>query len=1124
MKVEDFVKKYTQDTIVQSIAETLKGEKCKHLKLKGLVGSLDAVVASALYLLQPAFSHIFVLHDKEEAYYFANDLQNLLPNKEILFFPTSYKRPYQFEETENANVLQRAEVLSRINQNRVLGSSKGDLIVSYPEALTEKVINKKSLVENTYPLKVGDSLDLEFLGEVLQSYEFERTDFVYEAGQFAIRGGIIDVFSYSNEKPYRLELFGNEIESIRTFDPISQLSEEVLEHIIIIPNVGAKLFYEFRESFFKFITPSTLLWFKDLGLTKEIIQKYFEKATEAFETTLSGGNIQLISKPEDLFETAESFTTLASEFVQIEFGKKFISGVGAGQTFSFEAKPQPSFHKDFNKIAEHLDEMQINGYQVVIFSDSAKQLQRLSFIFEEINPNIHFEQVLTSLREGFSDKNLNLCAYTDHQLFERFHRYKSKENYSKSKAMTLKELRSLQIGDFVTHVDHGIARFAGLEKVEINGKMQESIRLVFRDDDLLYINIHSLHKIAKFTGKEGTVPSLNKLGSQEWENKKKSVRKKVQDIARELISLYAKRREAKGFAFSKDNYLQAELESSFLYEDTPDQAKAIAEVKADMEKPYPMDRLVCGDVGFGKTEVAIRAAFKAVCDSKQVAVLVPTTILAMQHFKTFKERLKDLPCKVDYINRFRTTKEINQVLKDLKEGKIDILIGTHRIVNDDVIFKDLGLMIIDEEQKFGVKVKEKLKHHKVNVDSLTLTATPIPRTLHFSLMGARDLSIIATPPPNRQPVSTEIHTFSDELIRDAIRYELERGGQVFFVHNRVADIDSIANIVLRLVPDAKICIAHGQMDGALLEKTMLKFIDGEYDILISTNIIESGLDIPNTNTIIINNAHHFGLADLHQMRGRVGRSNRKAFCYLLTPMLQGLTADSRKRLSALEEFSEVGDGFRISMRDLDIRGAGDLLGAEQSGFISDLGFEMYHQILDEAIQELKENEFKSLFENELENAVNAVKKEDFVKDCAIETDLEILIPDSYVTNISERLQLYTQADKLENEEEMEKFKKMLTDRFGKLPEQVEDLLKTVKLRWLAKKIGLEKLVLKNQTLKGYFAQNDLYFQSEIFGRVLAFVQKHHKICKLKETNKGATLIIEEVKSIERAMNLLREIQ
>ncbi len=1122
MKIEEFVKKYTQDSTIQSIAKTLANGKGKHLKLKGLVGSLDAVVASALYLLQPTFSHIFILHDKEEAYYFANDLQNLLPNREILFFPTSYKRPYQFEETENANVLQRAEVLSRINQNRVLGSSKGDLIVSYPEALTEKVINKKSLVENTYPLKVGDSLDLEFLGEVLQSYDFERTDFVYEAGQFAIRGGIVDVFSYSNEKPYRLELFGNEIESIRIFDPISQLSEENLEHIIIIPNVGAKLFYEVRESFFKFISPSTILWFKDLGLTKEIIQKYFEKATEAFASILSGGNIQLVSKPEDLFETAESFTTLSDEFVHVEFGKRFISS-NTGQTFSFEAKPQPSFHKDFKKIGEHLEEIQTAGYQTIIFSDSAKQLQRLGFIFEEINPSIHFEQILTSLREGFSDKNLFLCAYTDHQLFERFHRYKSKENYSKSKAMTLKELRSLQIGDFVTHVDHGIARFAGLEKVEVNGKMQESIRLVFRDDDLLYINIHSLHKIAKFTGKEGTVPSLNKLGSQEWDNKKKTVRKKVQDIARELISLYAKRREAKGFAFSKDNYLQAELESSFLYEDTPDQAKATAEVKADMEKPYPMDRLVCGDVGFGKTEVAIRAAFKAVCDSKQVAVLVPTTILAMQHYKTFKERLKNLPCRVEYINRFRTTKEINQILKDLKEGKIDILVGTHRIVNDDVVFKDLGLMIIDEEQKFGVKVKEKLKHRRINVDSLTLTATPIPRTLHFSLMGARDLSIIATPPPNRQPVSTEIHTFNDELIRDAIRYELERGGQVFFVHNRVADIDSIANIILRLVPDAKICIAHGQMDGTLLEKTMLKFIDGEYDILISTNIIESGLDIPNANTIIINNAHHFGLADLHQMRGRVGRSNRKAFCYLLTPMLQGLTADSRKRLSALEEFSEVGDGFRISMRDLDIRGAGDLLGAEQSGFISDLGFEMYHQILDEAIQELKENEFKSLFENELENAVSAVKKEDFVKDCAIETDLEILIPDSYVANISERLQLYTQADKLENEEEMDKFKKMLTDRFGKLPEQVEDLLKTVKLRWLAKKIGLEKLVLKSQTLKGYFAQNDLYFQSEIFGKVLAFVQKYHKICKLKETTKGATLIIEEVKSIERAMNLLKEI-
>lgn len=1153
MKVEEFVKKYTQDSTVLSIAETLKNGKHKHLKMKGLVGSLDATVASALHLLQPELSHIFVLHDKQEAYYFANDLQNLLPNTDILFFPTSYKRPYQFEETENANVLQRAEVLSRINQNRVLGSFKGDLIVSYPEALTERVINKKSLVENTYGVKVGDNLGIDFISELLQSYDFERTDFVYEAGQFAVRGGIIDIFSYSNEKPYRLELFGDEVESIRTFDPISQLSEDILERIIIIPNVGAKLFYEVRESFFKFINPTTHLWFKDLGLTIEIIQKYFDKATEAFTTALSGGNIQLISKPEDLFETAESFTTFAADFVQIEFGKKFLLSVGTqttteeelfvksgvpptqttavssdrrygGVVFSFDAKPQPSFHKDFNKIGEHLEEMQNNGYQTFIFADSAKQLQRLTFIFEETNPNIHFAQLLTSLREGFSDKNVSICAYTDHQLFERFHRYKSKENFSKSKALTLKDLRSLQIGDYVTHVDHGIGRFAGLEKVEVNGKIQESIRLVFRDDDLLYINIHSLHKIAKFTGKEGTMPSLNKLGSQEWDNKKKSVRKKVQDIARELIALYAKRREAKGFPFNKDTYLQAELESSFLYEDTPDQAKATAEVKADMEKPYPMDRLVCGDVGFGKTEVAIRAAFKAVADSKQVAVLVPTTILAMQHYKTFRERLKDLPCKVDYINRFRTTKEINQILKDIKEGKIDVLVGTHRIVNDDVVFKDLGLMIIDEEQKFGVKVKEKLKHHRVNVDSLTLTATPIPRTLHFSLMGARDLSIIATPPPNRQPVSTEIHTFNDEIIRDAIRYELERGGQVFFVHNRVADIDSIANIILRLVPDAKICVAHGQMEGHLLEKAMLKFIDGEYDILISTNIIESGLDIPNANTIMINNAHHFGMADLHQMRGRVGRSNRKAFCYLLTPMLQGLTADSRKRLSALEEFSEVGDGFRISMRDLDIRGAGDLLGAEQSGFISDLGFEMYHQILDEAIQELKENEFKSLFEKDIvETLAAVVKQEEFVRDCAIETDLEILIPDHYVTNISERLQLYTQADKLENEEDMSKFKKMLSDRFGKLPEQVEDLLKTVKLRWLAKKIGFEKLTLKSQILKGYFAPHDRYFQSETFGRVLSFVQNHHKTCKLKETNKGATLILEEIKNIDKAMSLLGEV-
>jgi transcription-repair coupling factor (superfamily II helicase) len=1130
MKVAEFVNKYSQDTLVQSVAETIRTGKDKHLKLKGLVGSLDAVVASALHSLQPELSHIFVLHDKEEASYFVNDLQNLLPNADILFFPTSYKRPYQFEETENANVLQRAEVLSRINQNRVLGIQKGDLIVTYPEALTEKVINKKSLVENTYAAKIGDNLGMDFTVELLQSYDFERTDFVYEAGQFAVRGGIIDIFSYSNEKPYRVELFGDEIDSIRTFDPVTQLSEETLDRIIIIPNVGAKLFYEVRESFLKFINPTTHLWFKDLGLTFDIIQKYFEKATEAFTVTLSGGNIQLISKPEDLFETTETFAEQMEGFKKVEFGKKFRKSSkvvredtnSGNNEFTFEAKPQPSFHKDFTKIGEHLEEMQTNDFQTIIFAESVKQLQRLTFIFEEINPSLHFEQIHISLREGFYDSYLKICAYTDHQLFERFHRYKSQEKYSKSQALTLKELRNLQIGDYITHIDHGIGRFAGLEKVENNGRLQESIRLVFRDDDMLYINVHALHKISKFSGKEGTMPTLNKLGSQEWDNKKRSVRKKVQDIARELISLYAKRRETTGFAFSQDSYLQAELESSFIYEDTPDQAKATAEVKADMEKVHPMDRLVCGDVGFGKTEVAIRAAFKAVCDSKQVAMLVPTTILAMQHYKTFKERLKELPCRVDYINRFRTTKEINQVLKDLKEGKVDILVGTHRIVNDDVVFKDLGLMIIDEEQKFGVKVKEKLKQHRLNVDALTLTATPIPRTLHFSLMGARDLSVIATPPPNRQPVTTEIHTFHDELIRDAISYELERDGQVFFVHNRVNDIDAIANIILRLVPDAKVGVAHGQMEGHLLEKAMLKFIEGEYDILISTNIIESGLDIPNANTIIINNAHHFGMADLHQMRGRVGRSNRKAFCYLLTPM-QGLNADSRKRLSALEEFSDVGDGFRIAMRDLDIRGAGDLLGAEQSGFISDLGFEMYHQILDEAVKELKENEFKNLFEQEFEATVANLKKEDFVRDCAVETDLEILIPDKYVTNISERLQLYTQADKLEDEEALAKFKKMLTDRFGKLPDQVEDLLKTVKLRWLAKKIGLEKLTLKNQTLRGYFAQNDKYFQSETFGKVLAFVQKQSKICKLKETNKGATLIIEEVKTIDKAMNLLKEI-
>lgn len=1111
VKAGDLLKLYKADSIIQTIAEITKANEDHHVRIKGLTGSLDAVLIAALYQINHQ-NHLIVLHDKEEAAYFHNDLQNLLSGKEILFFPTSYKRPYEFEETENANVLMRAEILNRVNHK----ASSGELIVTYPEALTEKVINKKSLTKNTFSAKVGEAVNVEFLSELLMSYDFEKTDFVYEAGQFAVRGGIIDVFSYAHDLPYRIELFGNEIDSIRTFDPNSQLSVDPVKEINLIPNVQTKLIYEERQSFLDFLPNNTKIWFKDYQQTLDVIDGYFKRAKESFDDILkASGETKVILNPQDLFETSKSFESQAIPLVKIEFGNRFY--FKAPETFTFESEPQPSFNKNFELLAKNLNENQDQGFTTLIASDSQQQLQRLHSIFEEIDPTIDFQDLNASLRQGFVDKILKIACYTDHQLFERFHRYKTKDKHSKSKALTLKELRTLQPGDFVTHIDYGIGKFAGLEKREVNGKLQEAIRLIYRDDDLLYVSIHSLHKISKYTGKEGTPPSISKLGSPEWENKKKRVKKQVVDIAKDLINLYAKRKQAPGYAFSKDSFLQAELESSFIYEDTPDQAKATADVKEDMQQQHPMDRLVCGDVGFGKTEVAIRAAFKAVTDNKQVAVLVPTTILAMQHYRTFKDRLSDFPVKVEYINRFKSSKQIKDTLKRVKDGETDILIGTHRIVNKDVQFKDLGLMIIDEEQKFGVKVKEKLKEMRVNVDALTLTATPIPRTLHFSLMGARDLSIISTPPPNRQPVTTELHTFNEEVTRDAISFELRRGGQVFFVHNRVSDIESVANIIMRLVPDSRVGVAHGQMDGASLEKAMLKFIEGEYDVLVSTNIIESGLDIPNANTIIINSAHMFGLSDLHQMRGRVGRSNKKAFCYLLTPPTIGLSSDARKRLSTLEEFSDLGDGFKVAMRDLDIRGAGNLLGAEQSGFISDLGFDMYHKILDEAVQELKETEFRDLFVKELSETTKVL-----VQDCNIETDLEVIIPEDYVNNISERLSLYSKLDNIKTEHELENFRSSIIDRFGPIPESVEELIETVRLRWLAERLGFEKLTLKGEKMKGYFVSSDKeeYFKSDVFGRILAFAQTNPKRCRLKEVKDKLILTVNEVLTVNQAISLL----
>ncbi len=1123
MKAADFISLYRTDAFIQTLAEGIRvrvpqsvaGENISHssaIQVKGLHGSLDAVVLASVYKSVRS-NHLIVLHDKEEASFFMNDLQNLLEEKEIFLFPMSYKRPYEYDEIENANVLMRAEVLNQLSNH-----PEGNIIVTYPEALSEKVINKKSLASNTFIVKKGEQLDREFLEEYLHTYDFEKTEFVFEAGQFAIRGGIIDVFSFANELPYRIELFGNEVDSIRSFDPGSQLSVDVLEKVSLMPNVQTRLVQEQRQSIFEFISPTTRVWLKDTQLTQDVINRCFAKASQSFDKILAeSGQIKVVLEPAQLFETSDDFKDHLTKFSRIEFGSRY--SFTDAKIVEFKSSVQPSFNKNFELLATNLLDFQQQGFANFIAAEQPKQSERLHGVFEEIHPELKFQTLSFSLRQGFVDPSLKIVCYTDHQIFERYHRYKSKEKFSKSKALTFRELQSMQPGDFVTHIDYGIGKFAGLEKKEVNGKEQEAIRLIFRDDDMLYVSIHALHKISKYSGKDGATPPISKLGSNEWDSRKSKAKKKVKDIAKELIALYAKRKGSPGFAFAEDGFLQAELESSFIYEDTPDQAKATEDVKRDMQQPHPMDRLVCGDVGFGKTEVAVRAAFKAATEGKQVAVLVPTTILAMQHYRTFSERLADFPIKIEYVSRFKTEKEIKEIINEVKEGTVNIIIGTHRVVSKDVLFKDLGLLIIDEEQKFGVKVKDRLKELKVNVDVLTLTATPIPRTLHFSLMGARDLSIIATPPPNRQPVTTELHTFDEVVIRDAVSHELKRGGQVFFVHNRISDIEQLANVIFKLVPDSRIGIAHGQMDGDKLEKAMMKFIEGEYDVLVSTNIIESGLDIPNANTIIINQAHLFGLSDLHQMRGRVGRSNKKAFCYLLTPPTSVLSSDSRKRLAALEEFSDLGDGFKVAMRDLDIRGAGDLLGGEQSGFITDLGFDTYHKILDDAIQELKETEFKDLFAEEL-----LAKAKLVTQDCIIETDLEILIPDTYINNTSERLQLYSSLDNIKNEESLVRFTESLRDRFGILPPSVEQLINSVRLRWLGEQLGFEKISLKNDKLRAYFVSGkDEYFKSDVFGSIIKYVQTHSKRCRMKDTSGKLMLTIDDVISVDQAIELLKAV-
>ncbi len=1112
LKPSELLGLYTDDAFIKLLADPFSRKPAaepQRLQIKGLAGSLDAVLASAI-VKTVGGNHLFVLTDRDEAAYFFNDLQNLL-GRDVLLFPMSYKKPYQYEEVENANVLMRAEVLNKLNP----APKNGLLMVAYPESLFEKVINKRSLQANTLTMRVGEKIDTNFVSELLQNYAFEKTDFVYEAGQFSVRGGIIDVFSFASEFPFRIDLFGDEVESIRSFSPESQLSTGSVDFINILPNIQTKLIEESREPFLNFLPDATTIWVKDVEFTLEIIEKCFEKAEQSFELVLaSSGGIQVVREPTDLFETRRTFLNQLKKFRTVEFGRKFYFKTDGRH--AYQSKPQPSFNKDFKRLVEVLGENQSKGFTNIITAESFKQLDRLRTIFEELDPFVTFQSLNIGLREGFLDESLKIACFTDHQIFDRYYKYRVQDKFSKSKALTLRELKTLQPGDYVTHVDHGIGRFAGLERVDHAGNQQEAIRLIYRDNDILLVSIHSLHKIARYSGKEGGPPTMSKLGSQEWEQKKSRIRKQVKDIARELIALYAKRRTAPGFAYSRDTYLQAELESSFLYEDTPDQAKATNDVKNDMEQPHPMDRLVCGDVGFGKTEIAIRAAFKAVTDNKQVAVLVPTTILAMQHFKTFTERMADFPVTIAYINRFRSAAQVKEILKEVASGNIGILIGTHRIVNKDIKFKDLGLLVIDEEQKFGVKTKDRLKEMRVEVDVLTLTATPIPRTLHFSLMGARDLSIIATPPPNRQPITTEVHPFNEATIRDAISYEIRRGGQVFFVHNRINDIESIGNLIMRLVPEARIGVAHGQMEGDKLERMMTRFIEGDYDVLVSTNIIESGLDISNANTILINNAHFFGLSDLHQMRGRVGRSNRKAFCYLLTPPPSVLTTDARKRLQTLEDFSDLGEGFKIAMRDLDIRGAGNLLGAEQSGFVNDLGFEMYHKVLDEAVQELRESEFKDLFETKPGDLNLSLP------DTVIETDLPVVIPERYVANISERLALYTRLDSLANAEELMAFRQEVLDRFGPIPEEVENLIKMVNVRWKAEQLYLEKLTLKNNILKGYFVSNgnsnravDRFFTSDQFGRVIDYIKQNPSTCSLRESKNRPVFTHTNVFSVEQ---------
>lgn len=1113
MNLTDFSDIFSRHPQIHALMEWVFSNG-QNLKISGLSGSSLSLVEATLFRNISSASDVpflMIMEDADEAAYVYHDIKNILNENQVYYFPSSYKKAIKLSQLDASNEVLRTEVL-----NRLANHASPCIVVTYPEALFQKVVSSHGMQTRILKLKAGESISIDFLAEMLVEYGFNRVDFVYEPGQFSVRGGIVDIFSFAYELPYRCDFFGDEIETIRVFDIESQLSKENVTEIEIVPDLHKDKSVPL-VSFFDFIDKKTVLTFSNVNFIKDKINQLYDEAL-----IKANQGEQIVSDLHRTSITGDEFLKAISSFRKIEVGEN--SHFRHDSAIKFNISPQPVFHKNFDLVAANLSKGMLDSYQLFIMSDSVKQTDRIDAIFKDRGDNIIFQPIKDTLHQGFIDHDLSIFCYTDHQIFDRFHKYRLRTDKTRQGkvVMTLKELNQFQPGDYMVHVDHGVGTFGGLVKTNVNGKLQEMVKLIYRDDDIIFVSIHALHRISKYKGKEGEAPKINKLGSGAWERLKERTKSKVKDIARELIKLYAKRKAEQGFQFTPDSYLQQELEASFIYEDTPDQVKATTDIKKDMESTLPMDRLVCGDVGFGKTEVAVRAAFKAATDGKQVAVLVPTTVLALQHYHTFKNRLEDFPVTVEYLSRARSDGQTKDVLEKLSKGEVDIIIGTHKLVGKSVKFKDLGLLIIDEEQRFGVSVKEKLKELKVSVDTLTMTATPIPRTLQFSLMGARDLSIINTPPPNRFPVQTEIHTFDEDVIREAIQLEMNRNGQVFFVNNRIQNIYQIEEMIRRLVPGVRVAVGHGQMPPPKLEEIIVDFIEYEYDVLVATTIIESGIDIPNVNTIIINSAHKFGLSDLHQLRGRVGRSNRKAYCYLLSPEMNLLTPEARRRLTALETFSELGSGFNIAMQDLDIRGAGNMLGAEQSGFIADLGYETYQKILNEAVHELKDEEFSELYAEEIARENSTLN---YVTDCQIDTDMELMFPSDYIESVSERITLYRELDSIDNEADLLEFEKNVEDRFGKIPEQSRNLLLVVRLRWLAVKYGIEKLVLKGEKMIAFLVSNPMsgYYQTENFGKILHFMAVHPRQCQLRDQNNRRSVVVSLVRTVDQAYKVLSEI-